>query len=336
MRLKAVMLAMFLIGQGATVLGDTLDTVKKKGFVQCGVSQGLPGFSAPDDKGLWSGLDVDYCRALAAAIFGDASKVRFRPLSAKERFTALQSGEIDILSRNTTWTISRDTTLGVDFVGVIYYDGHGFMIAKKNAVKSVKELDGATICVNLGTTTELNLADYFRTHGMKYKLVTFEKMDEVNKAYDAGRCDAITTDQSGLYSDRTRLRNPEDNLILPEIISKEPLGPAVRQGDQRWGDIARWTLYALLEAEELGISSKNIDTHKGSKNPSVSRLIGAEGDFGKGLGLDTKWAYNLIKQVGNYEEIFEKNLGSNSRLKIARGQNNLWTKGGLHYPMPFR
>ena len=320
----------------ATASADTLDNVKKKGFVQCGVNQGLAGFSSPDDKGNWSGLDVDFCRAIAAAVFGDATKVKYRPLSAKERFTALQSGEIDVLSRNTTWTLIRDSTLGLDFVGVTYFDGQGFMVRKKLGVKSVKELDGASICVNLGTTTELNLADYFRANNLKYKLVAYEKMDEVNTAYDTGRCDAITTDHSGLYSDRTRLKNPDEHVILPEVISKEPLGPAVRQGDQKWEDIARWVLYAMLEAEEVGVTSANVDQMKTSANPGIKRLLGIEGDMGKNLGLDNAWAYNIIKNVGNYGESFEKHLGSGSKLKIARGQNNLWTKGGLQYSMPIR
>ncbi|MGE0172302.1 MAG: amino acid ABC transporter substrate-binding protein [Oligoflexales bacterium] len=316
--------------------GKTLENVKKKGYIQCGVSQGLPGFSSPDQKGNWTGIDVDFCRALGSALFGDPSKVKYTPLSAKERFTALQSGEIDVLSRNTSWTLVRDASLGVDFVGVTYFDGQGFMVRKKAGVKSLKELDGATVCVQLGTTTELNVADYFRSHNLKYKLVAFEKNDEVVAAYDAGRCDVLTTDQSGLYANKVKLKNPDEHLIIPEVISKEPLGPVVRHGDNEWADIVRWTLFALVEAEELGVTSKNVDKMTKSDNPSVKRLLGSEGEMGKTLGLDKDWAYRIIKQIGNYGEIFDKNLGSQSTLKIARGQNELWNKGGLQYPMPIR
>jgi general L-amino acid transport system substrate-binding protein len=315
---------------------QTLEKVKKRGFVHCGVSQGLPGFSSPDQKGNWTGLDVDICRAVAAAVLGDGSKIKFTPLSAKERFTALQSGEVDLLSRNTTWTLVRDTALGLDFTGVSYYDGQGFMVRKKLGVKSAKELSGATICVNIGTTTELNVADYFRTHSMKYKLVTFEKTDEVVAAYDAGRCDVYTTDQSGLYANRIKLKKPDEHLILPEVISKEPLGPVVRHGDNQWGDVVRWTLYALVEAEELGIDAKNVASQKSSVNPNIRRLLGLEGDMGKNLGLASDWAFKIIKTTGNYGEIFERNLGPNTPLQIARGLNSLWNKGGLQYPMPIR
>jgi general L-amino acid transport system substrate-binding protein len=314
----------------------TLDNVKKSGALRCGVGQGLPGFSSPDDKGNWQGIDVDYCRALAAAIFGDASKVKFRSLSAKERFTALQSGEIDILSRNTTWTLTRDTSLGLDFIGVTYYDGQGFMVRKNKNLTSAKQLSGATVCVNTGTTTELNLADYFRTQKMKYKIVSYEKNDEVVAAYDAGRCDAITTDKSGLFSERNKLKVPDDHMILPEVISKEPLGPAVRQGDNQWGDVARWTLFAMIEAEELGVSSNNVDNMKKTTNPNIRRLLGLEGDMGKSLGLSNEWAYNIVKQVGNYGEVFERNLGEKTTLKIKREQNALWKDGGLQYSMPIR
>ncbi len=320
----------------ANASGQTLAQVKKKGFLQCGVSQGLSGFSNPDAKNNWTGIDVDVCRAIASAVFGDASKVKYTPLSAKERFTALQSGEIDVLSRNTTWTLVRDTSLGLDFAGVTYYDGQGFMVREKLGVKGAKELDGATICVNTGTTTELNVADYFRANNLKYKLVAYEKDDEVVAAYDAGRCDAYTTDQSGLYANRIKLKNPAEHIILPEIISKEPLGPVVRHGDNQWGDVVRWSLYALLEAEELGITSANVDAQLKSPNPSIKRLLGTEGDTGKDLGLAKDWAYKIVKNVGNYDEIFQRNLGSASPLKIARGQNQLWNKGGLHYPMPVR
>jgi general L-amino acid transport system substrate-binding protein len=315
---------------------DTLDEVKKRGFLKCGVSQGLAGFSSPDKVGQWRGIDVDLCRGVAAATLGDANKVKYTSLSAKERFTALQSGEIDLLSRNTSWTIVRDSSLAVDFPGVLYYDGQGFMAPKKLNVKALKDLNGATVCVNLGTTTELNLADYFRSQKMTYKLVAFEKNDEVVAAYDAGRCDVMSSDQSGLYADRTRLKKPEDHVILPEIISKEPLGPAVRHGDNRWGDIVRWTLYAMIEAEELKITSANVDQQKANTNPAVRRLLGMEGDLGKNLGLKPDWALQVVKQVGSYQEIFERNLGANTPLKIARGQNALWRDGGLQYSMPFR
>ncbi len=317
-------------------LADTLSEIRKRGFLKCGVSQGLAGFSSPDKNGQWQGIDVDYCRAIAAAVFGDASKVKYSALSAKERLTALQSGEIDILSRNTTYTFLRDTQLGLDFAGVIYFDGQGFMVPKKLGVKSASELNGATVCVNLGTTTEMNLADYFRAKNMKYKLVTFEKNDEVVAAYDAGRCDVISSDKSGLYADRTKLKKPEEHIVLPDTISKEPLGPAVRHGDQKWGDVARWTLFALLEAEELKVDAKSVEAQKKSSNPAVRRLLGVEGELGKNLDLKPDWAAQVVKQVGNYQEIFDRNLGKDSPLKIERGQNALWNAGGLHYPMPFR
>lgn len=311
--------------------------VQKKGYLQCGVSQGLPGFSAPNSKGAWEGIDVDFCRAVATAVLGDPAKVKFTPLSAKERFTALQSKEIDILSRNTTWTLTRDTALGLDFTTVTYYDGQGFMVRKKSGVKSAKELNGATVCVNSGTTTELNVEDYFKSMKMKYTLVSFEKTDEVVKAYDSKRCDVYTTDQSGLYANRIKLKNPNDHIVLPEVISKEPLGPVVRHGDNNWGDIVRWTKYAMLNAEEFGIHSKNVDKMKGSKNPGIQRLLGqGKNNMGKHLQLDKDWAYKVIKKVGNYGEIFEKNLGSKTTLKIGRGLNKLWSNGGLQYAMPFR
>ena len=318
------------------VLAGTLGQVKKRGSLRCGVSQGLPGFSSPDKKGKWRGIDVDICHAVAAAVLGDSRKVKFVPLSAKERFTALQSGEIDLLSRNTTWTLKRDGSLGLDFVGVTYFDGQGFMVRKNLGVKAAADLDGATICTNLGTTTELNIADYFRSKKMKYKLVTFEKTDEVLKAYDAGRCDAYSTDQSGLYAMRLLLKKPDDHIILSDIISKEPLGPVVRHGDNEWADVVRWTLRALRGAEEFGITSKTVDKMVKSKNPAVSRMLGGEIGMGKAMGLRKDWAFQAIKQVGNYGEIFERNLGSKSPLNITRGQNRLWNKGGLHYPMPIR
>lgn len=332
-----VLIACFALSLAASAASaGTFDNVKKNGFVKCGVGQGLAGFSNPDAKNNWTGIDVDLCRAIAAAIFGDASKVKYTPLSAKERFTALQSGEIDLLSRNTTWTLVRDTSLGLDFAGVTYYDGQGFMVRKKSGVKSAKELDGATVCVNTGTTTELNVADYFRANKMKYKLVVYEKDDEVVAAYDTGRCDVYTTDQSGLYANRIKLKNPDEHMILPEIISKEPLGPVVRHGDNQWGDIVRWTLFAMLEGEELGVTQANAEAMMKSDNPNIRRLLGVEGDMGKDLGLPANWAKNILKLVGNYGEVFERNLGSGSPLKIARGQNALWNKGGLQYAMPVR
>ncbi len=316
---------------------STLDDVKAKGFVQCGVSQGLPGFSNPDDKGNWTGIDVDVCRAVAAAVFGDASKVKFSPLSAKERFTALQSGEVDVLSRNTTWTETRDTALGLDFAGVTYYDGQGFMVRKDLGVKSALELSGAAVCTNTGTTTELNVADYFRANNMDYKVVAFEKADEVVKAYDSGRCDVYTTDQSGLYAQRTKLKDPNAHIVLPEVISKEPLGPVVRHGDNQWGDIVRWSLNAMIDAEEAGITSANVDDLKAnSKNPTVRRILGVEGKMGENLGLSADFAYNIIKQVGNYGEVFERNLGPSTPLNISRGLNALWKDGGILYAPPFR
>jgi general L-amino acid transport system substrate-binding protein len=325
----------------AAASAATLDDVKAKGFLQCGVNAaGLAGFSAPNDKGEWTGLDVDYCRAVAAAIFGDGSKVKFTPLNAKDRFTALQSGEVDILSRNTTWTISRDTALGLNFAGVTYYDGQGFMVNAKKlpGVNSALQLSGAAICVQSGTTTELNLADYFKANKMEYSPVVFETQQEADAAYDSGRCDAYTTDQSGLYSIRLKLTTPDDHMVLPEIISKEPLGPSVRQGDDKWFDIAKWTYYALLNAEELGITQANVEDMKNSENPEIKRVLGSEADakIGTDLGLTNDWVVNIVKAVGNYGEIFERNVGSGSPLKIARGINALWTKGGLQYGQPIR
>jgi general L-amino acid transport system substrate-binding protein len=302
--------------------------------VQCGVNVGLAGFSQPDSQGVWKGIDVDLCRAIAAAVLGDATKVRYTPLTAQQRFTALQSGEVDVLSRNTTWTIVRDTSLGLNFVGVNYYDGQGFMVPKKLKVKSAKQLNGATVCVQPGTTTELNLADYFRTQKMKFKPVVIEKLEEVLNAYFAGRCDVYTTDHSGLVAVRSsRAPKPDDHVILPEIISKEPLGPAVRHGDDRWFDIVKWTLFAMIEAEELGLTSKNIDKEATSQNPSIQRFVGATGDIGKMLGLDNRWAMHIVKQVGNYGESFDANLKS---LGFERGINKLWTQGGLMYAPPIR
>jgi len=313
---------------------STLAQVKEKGFVQCGVSQGLPGFSNADDSGNWTGLDVDLCRGVAAAVFGDANAVKFTPLSAKQRFTALASGEIDILSRNTTWTMTRDTQLGLNFAGVNYYDGQGMMVPKALGVSSALELDGANICTNTGTTTELNITDFFRANGMSFNLVAFEKADEVVAAYDSGRCDVYTTDRSGLAAQRGKLTAPDSHMVLSEIISKEPLGPVVRQGDDQWFNIVRWTLNAMINAEELGITSENVNaTEFNDVSPSVARLVGKEGNFGEELGLDNKWAYNIIRQVGNYAESYEANV---TPLGLARGVNALWSDGGILYAAPIR
>ncbi len=315
---------------------NTLDTVKGRGQLQCGVSTGLAGFGSPNDAGQWQGLDVDICRAVSAAVFKNVDKIKFVPLTAKERFTALQSGEIDLLSRNTTWTMSRDTAAGLNFTGISYYDGQGFMVKKTLDVVSAKELSGASICVQTGTTTELNLADYFRSNKIEYNPVVFEKLSEALAAYNAGRCDAFTTDVSQLYSIRLTLGNANDHIVLPEIISKEPLGPVVRQGDPRWANIVRWTLFAMINAEELGVTQGNVDQMKASKNPSVRRLLGVEGEYGAAVGLDNDWAYQIIKLVGNYGESFDRNVGAGSPLGIARGQNALWRDGGLQYAPPIR
>ena len=332
MRLFSFFLGMiFSITAGAQ---STLDSVRSKGFVSCGTNTGLAGFSQPDSQGVWRGIDVDVCRAVAAAVFGDANKVRYVPATTQQRFTSLQSGEVDLLSRNTTWTLSRDASLGFNFVGVNFYDGQGFMVHRKLNVKSAKQLNGATICVQPGTTTELNLADYFRANRMSFKPVVIDKLEEVLNAYFAGRCDVFTTDLSGLVSVRgSRAPNAADHVILPEVISKEPLGPLVRHGDDRWFDIVKWSLFAMIEAEEMNLSSKNIDEAASSKDPAVQRFIGASGDLGKMLGLDNRWAFNIVKQVGNYGESFEANL---KPLGFERGQNALWKNGGLMYAPPIR
>lgn len=326
-----------LAAGGAAQAGATLDAVKKKGFVQCGVSDGLPGFSYVDAQGRYLGIDVDVCRAIAAAVFGDASKVRFTPLTAKERFTALQSGEIDVLSRNTTWTSSRDSAMGLNFTGVTYYDGQGFLVNKSLGVSSAKELDGATVCIQAGTTTELNLSDYFRSNGMKYTPITYDTSDESAKSLESGRCDVLTSDQSQLYAQRAKLAKPDEYVVLPEVISKEPLGPLVRQGDEEWFDIVRWTLFAMLNAEELNITSQNVEQMaKETRNPDVARLLGTEGEYGRDLQLPRDWVVKIVKQVGNYGEVFERNVGSGSELKIERGLNALWNQGGVQYAPPVR
>ena len=325
-----------LVSFGASAADKTLDIVKQRGHLKCGVSQGLPGFSNPDNKGNWTGIDVDLCKALAAAIFGDAKKAKFVPLSAKERFTAIQSGEVDIIARNTTWSMHRDTALGIDFRSVNYYDGQGFMVRQDLGVTSALELDGASLCTNQGTTTELNAADYFRANKMEYEIVAFEKADEAVAVYNSGRCDAYTTDSSALYAQRLKLTDPKAHIVLPEIISKEPLAPAVRQGDDQWGDIVDWTHYATVAAEELGLTSKNVGQMKASQNPAIRRLLGLDGTFGVNLGIRPDWALQAIKQVGNYGEIFERNVGVNTPLGIKRGINALWTDGGLQYAPPIR
>ncbi len=316
--------------------GTTFDNVKKKGFVQCGVSTGVTGFSVADSKGQWQGLDVDMCRAIAATMFGDASKFKVSPLTSQQRFTALQSGEIDVLTRNTTQTLTRDTTQGMLGAGVNYYDSQGVIVRKDLNVKSAKELNGATICVQPGTTTELNLADWFRANKIEFKPVVIEKLDEVLRAFQSGRCDAFTTDKSGLAGSRTTFEKPENYVILPEEFSKEPLGPMVRQGDEPWFNVVRWSLFTLVEAEEYGITSKNVDEMLKSTNPNVQRILGVTPGMGKNLGVDEKWAYNIVKQVGNYGESFDRNLGEGSVMKLPRGLNQQWNKGGIMYAWPIR
>ena len=314
----------------------TLKNTQKKGFVRCGVSQGLPGFSNADAAGNWTGVDVDVCRAVAAAVLGDANKVKFTPLSAKERFTALTSGEIDILSRNTTWTLSRDADIGLTFVGVNFYDGQGFMVRKSSGITSTSQFkNGISACTNIGTTTELNMRDFFNSKGISYEPVAFEKADEVVAAYDSGRCDTYTTDKSGLAAQRTKMANPDDHIVLPETISKEPLGPVVRQGDAVWEDIVRWSLNVMIEAEEYGINSANADMMKTSENPQIKRLVGSEGELGAAFGLDNDWSLRIIKQVGNYGESYKRNIADTGILP-DRGPNQIWTKGGLLYVPPAR
>lgn len=328
-------MAVFAVAQAAQA--DTLDIVKKRGVVQCGVTTGFAGFSAPDSKGEWQGLDVDVCRAVAAAVLGDASKFKAVPLNSQQRFTALQSGEIDLLARNTTVTQQRDTALGAISAGVNFYDGQGFLVSKSLGVKSAKELDGASVCMQTGTSNENTMADWARANKVTYKPVVIEQFNEVVNAFAAGRCDVFTTDASGLASIRiSKLSNPDDYQVLPEIISKEPLGPFVRQGDDRWLNVVKWTLQAMVGAEELGITSDNVDEQLKSTNPNVLRLLGVTEGAGKNLGVDEKWGYNIIKQVGNYGESFERNVGQGSPLKIQRGLNAQWTDGGLMYGLPIR
>ncbi len=329
-------LAIAIASAAFSASAQTLNAIKQRGALNCGANGTLAGFGLPDAQGNWAGFDVDYCRAIAAAIFDDPTKVKFVPLSAKDRFTALQSGEVDVLARNTTWTISRDTSLGLNFTGTNYYDGQGFMVRKSLKLNSALELNDAAICVQQGTTTELNLADFFRANRMKLKTVTFATSTEAVKAYDAGRCDAYTTDASALYGERLRVANSNDHVVLPEIISKEPLGLAVRHGDDQWYDIVKWTHFVLLNAEELGVAKANVDAQMKSDNPEIKRLLGTEGKYGEALGLPNDFVVRIVKHVGNYGEIFERNLGQPTPLKIARGLNALWSKGGLQYAPPVR
>ncbi|MEK1887732.1 MAG: amino acid ABC transporter substrate-binding protein [Phyllobacterium sp.] len=332
-------LALLLASTAFTALpasADTLSTVKERGKLNCGVSEGVLGFSNADDKGRWTGFDVDFCQAVAAAVLGDPAKVTYVPLSTKARFAALQSGEVDLLSRQTTWTQSRDTGMGMRFVGTIYYDGQGFMVKKSVGVKSAKELSGATLCTETGTTTEMNAADFFKAYNIKYDIISFEKADQTIAAFNTDRCDVYTTDASALYAQRLVLTDPDSSMVLPEIISKEPLGPAVRQGDDRWFGIVRWTLFALINAEELGITRDNVAAQLESDNPEVRRFLGAEGNTGESMGLDQRWVYNVVSATGNYGEMFERSLGKKSPLKIDRGINALWNAGGLMYAPPIR
>jgi general L-amino acid transport system substrate-binding protein len=325
-----------LVTGTASAQQKTLDVVKQRGQLSCGVHTGLSGFAAADDKGVWGGLDAEYCRAVAAAVLEDPNKVRFVPTTPKERFAALLSREVDMLARSTTWTIARDSSAGFSFVGVNYYDGQGFLVKKSLGVKTAKQLGGATVCVQTGTTTELNLRDFFTTNKLEYKPVVFEKVDEALRAYAANRCDAYTSDASGLYSVRLQLAKPDEHMVLPDIISKEPLGPLVRQDDFQWFTIVKWVHFALLNAEELGVTKANVDQMLNSANPEIKRLLGKEGEFGKGLGLDNAWAYRVVKALGNYGEMFDRNVGAGSRLKIDRGLNRLYTQGGIQYAPPIR
>ncbi len=324
-------------GNTPSGFGTTLKTVKERGHLICGVNSELPGFGYVDQQGNYKGFDVDFCHAVAAAIFGDPNKVEFRPLTAKERFTALQTGEIDVLIRNTTWTLTRDTELGANFAATTFYDGQGIMVRKDSGIKKLEDLQGAKICVATGTTTELNLADQMAAHGIKYTPVVFEKADQVYGAYDEGRCDAVTSDKSQLVSRRTTLKNPKDHVILDITLSKEPLGPVVRQGDDQWYDIINWVVFATFTGEELGINSKNVDKIKATtQNPNVKKFLGLEGEMGQKLGLSDDWAYNIIKYVGNYAEIYNRNLGPGTPFDLPRGLNNSWINGGLLYAPPIR
>ena len=325
------------LAAGPAFAGKAIDAIKARGQLICGVNPSLPGFSAADSQGNWAGLDVDVCKAVAATLLGDAGKIKWTPLNASQRFAVLQSGEVDVLSRNTTWTLTRDASLGLHFTGVTYYDGQGFMVTKKSKITSAKQLKGATVCVQSGTTTEKNLTDFSKAAGLNLKPVVIDTQEATNKAYFAGRCQAYTTDASGLASVRNKeAGNPEDHVILPDLISKEPLGPSVRRGDDEFFAIVKWVVFALVEAEEYGITQANVDQMKTSTDPVVQRILGVSEDTGKLLGLDRDWAYRAIKAVGNYGEIFERNVGPKSALKLPRGANNLWSKGGLIYAPPVR
>jgi len=319
-----------------SAVAGTLQETRDRGHVTCGVSQGLPGFSIRDATGRWTGLDVDTCRAVAAAVLGDAEKVEFTELTPKERFTALQSGDVDVLARNTTWTLVRDTALGLNFAGVTFFDGQGFMVRRDLGLESARELDGAAVCVSLGTTTELNLSDYFRANGMSLRSIQFENPRDAAAAYERGKCDAMTYDRSALAAFRTEFSDADAHTILPNIISKEPLGPVVRHGDDEWFDVVKWTVFALIQAEESGVTSKNAEEMKTSKDPIVQRLLGVTGKMGQQLGLADDWSLQIITQVGNYAEVYDRNIGPNTPLAIERGVNALWQDGGLHYAMPFR
>ncbi|MGQ4877795.1 amino acid ABC transporter substrate-binding protein [Billgrantia sp. LNSP4103-1] len=328
--------AALMFGGIGLAQATTLDDVRQQDQVRCGVNAAQPGFSALDDEETYRGLDTDVCRAIAAAVLGDAGKVHFVPLDSVERFTALQSGEVDVLSRTTTWTSSRDTTLGINFTGISYYDGQAFLVASDLGVQSALELDGAAVCTQSGTTSELNLADYFRANGMTYEAVVFDSPEQSINGFEAGRCDVLSSDASQLYAQRMQLDDPESAEVLPEIISKEPLGPAVRQGDDQWFNIVKWSLFAMLNAEEYGITSENVEDMLESDNPDIARLLGRDGNYGEAMGLEADWAYQIVKQVGNYGEVFERNVGAGSAFDIERGQNALWTEGGLHYAPPVR
>ncbi|HEY6099903.1 MAG TPA: amino acid ABC transporter substrate-binding protein [Anaeromyxobacter sp.] len=332
-----VLLAAAALAPAPARAGRTLDAVRQRGEVVCGVNTSAPGFSATDSQGRWQGLDVDVCRAVAAAVLRDAGKVKFVPLNSQQRFAALQAGEIDVLSRNTTWSLTRDASLGIVFAGIDYFDGQGFMVPRKLKVDSAKKLGGATVCVQAGTTSEKNVADFFQAHGLKYKSVVFDTAEAIQSAFFSGRCQAYTTDMSDLAGARTKTAKPDDYVILPEVISKEPLGPSVRRGDDEWFQIVRWTLFAMLEAEENGIAQGNADKQKAeSKDPTVQRILGVTDDMGGLLGLDKEWVYRIVKQVGNYGESFERNLGPKTPLALPRGANQLWSKGGLMYAPPIR
>jgi len=334
--LTAVMLLAMLVAGSTQGQAQTLKAVKERGTLNCGVGQGLLGFSSQDDKSDWSGLDVDICRAVAAAVFGDPTKVTFTPLDASTRFAALQSNKIDVLSRNSTWTMARETSLGLMFAGVAYYDGQGFLLRREAGIDTALQLGGKTVCTQTGTTTELNLSDYFRAKDMPLKVLAFASAEESRKAYDEQKCDVLTSDVSQLYAERLKLGSPDSHIILPEVISKEPLGPAVRQGDDQWFNLVKWTLYALINAEELGVKSATVDEALSSANPDIRRLVGSDGEFGQQLGLDKDWAARAVRAVGNYGEIFERNVGTGSRLSIPRGLNALWTQGGIQYAPPVR